>query len=312
MANGSNFDNPPSLPNNSSYLVWGHNNLPAQGNVADLPQTIEARFQRVWKGQETGTVGTVTLEFDMSQVPGPNETNGTNDLNEVRLLVSTDETFAGAMVVEPVYPVNQEGNLLKFVHDFTSATGFYFTLGSMSFSTAPLPIVLFDFTAECTGQFVDLRWTTWSEYNNDFFTVEKSYDGQNFSGVADIDAHGSGSSSIHYQWIDDSGDGGTVYYRLKETDFNGRSTYYDVVAVECGEAAVFRIYPNPTTDGVFIEFDKDSFSNLRIEIFNPIGELISAKRISGSSFIDLPIAKGVYILKILDGRTVHVERIVKH
>ncbi|MDG1475608.1 MAG: BNR-repeat neuraminidase N-terminal domain-containing protein, partial [Vicingaceae bacterium] len=89
-----------------------------------------------------------------------------------------------------------------------------------------LPIELLSYSVACTGNTVQLDWITASELNNDYFTIERSVDAINFEAIATVDGSGNSSSIHNYSWSDDNPINGTVYYRLKQTDFNGAFEYH--------------------------------------------------------------------------------------
>ncbi len=96
-----------------------------------------------------------------------------------------------------------------------------------------LPVELSLFNADCTSGGVSLFWTTASELNNDYFMVEKSYDGSNFSTIAIVDGNGTTNSKSEYNYVDInlSNKISGVYYRLTQVDFNGTDKQSKVLYV---------------------------------------------------------------------------------
>ena len=123
-----------------------------------------------------------------------------------------------------------------------------FTLGSSTFDN-PLPVELLEFSAVIIDRVVEIRWATASEKNNDFFTIERSWDGLSFSHLFDVDGTGNSNQITRYQATDESPIPGLSYYRLKQTDFDGQFDYSPVISVffESEEAIGLEIYPNPAT-----------------------------------------------------------------
>ena len=312
VSKGDNFDSPSAFSNNASYLVWGRNDAIPQGDyLVDVEAPIITRFMRVWKAQQKGNVGVVTLEFNMNTVPGPT-LPGTNDLNEVRLLVDADGAFNnGATLITPSY-VDNGANIVRFEHEFSEETGSYFTIGSVNMAVAPLPVSLSEFTADCNNGNVDLAWTTQSETNNAYFAIEKSGDARKFDEVGRVNGHGTSSSLNQYSWTDDSKSFGLAYYRLKQTDFDGAFEYHDVISIDCHDDYPFLIYPNPTNDGVFIQNFNPEKSKLEIEVYNVLGKIIDKREISESAWLKLPDTQGIYFIKVRDGEKLFVEKIVKN
>jgi hypothetical protein len=125
-----------------------------------------------------------------------------------------------------------------------------FSFGSGGSGNNPLPIELLSFTAEPNGSVVDLDWETASETNNDFFTIERADNAINFEAIANTSGAGNSSIALSYSMVDFNPLMGVSYYRLKQTDYDGKYEYSDVVAVtftgdEKGEPSIM-LSPNPT------------------------------------------------------------------
>ncbi len=73
-----------------------------------------------------------------------------------------------------------------------------FTLGTTSIINNPLPIELLSFNASLQGDVVELTWTTATEINNDFFTIERSQDGNTWEEVGVVSGAGNSTSVRHY------------------------------------------------------------------------------------------------------------------
>ncbi|MFZ5551943.1 MAG: T9SS type A sorting domain-containing protein [Bacteroidota bacterium] len=112
--------------------------------------------------------------------------------------------------------------------------------------TGTLPIELISFNAISNENKVEITWSTASELNNDYFTIERSHNGSSFEEIVRVDGAGTSTMQIDYFETDFSPLPGISYYRLKQTDYNGDYTYSQVVAVKrevhTGE---FGLYPNP-------------------------------------------------------------------
>ena len=105
--------------------------------------------------------------------------------------------------------------------------------------------------------FVQLTWETASEQNNDFFTIEHSPDGVDFYELAQIPGSGTTSTVNTYSYVDEHPYYGLSYYRLKQTDFDGKFEYSNIIAVQVlsegdPDEIDFEMYPNPTSSGNFL------------------------------------------------------------
>ncbi|HLC82228.1 MAG TPA: T9SS type A sorting domain-containing protein, partial [Bacteroidia bacterium] len=177
----------------------------------------------------------------------------------------------------------------------------------LSSSLAPLPVELLLFTASLNNNNVDLFWATASETNNDFFTIEKSADGQIFNSIAIINGAGSSTSTIDYFDIDRNPIVGISYYRLKQTDFDGRSSFSNIVPIEYNPNADpnISLFPNPSDAGAtaYVQLNQMEGEEVLVVLRDITGrELFSKIIITGSNneIVALDpegkIAKGSYLI----------------
>ena len=99
----------------------------------------------------------------------------------------------------------------------------------------PLPIELTKFEAHCSDNSVNIEWTTASEKDNDYFILEKSYDGQNFNNLEVIKGAGNSNIEKHYLFNDKSNYNSDSYYRLVQVDYNGIKTVFNAISANCAE-----------------------------------------------------------------------------
>lgn len=125
------------------------------------------------------------------------------------------------------------------------------TSNCSSSAGSPLPISLISFEAHINNDNVQLNWSTATEINNDFFTIEKSNDGKNWEVVSTVDGAGNSSQLVEYFDTDYNPFDGTSYYRLKQTDFNGRFSYSNVVPVNLTtkDDVYLSLFPSPIFNG---------------------------------------------------------------
>jgi hypothetical protein len=114
---------------------------------------------------------------------------------------------------------------------------------------APLPVELAEFTARAADAAnVQLHWSTAQEKNSAGFRIERSVDGLFFQPVGYLPGHGSSAQAHHYAFTDPQAltASGTLYYRLRQEDFDGQATYSPVRRVLRSEArAALTLFPNP-------------------------------------------------------------------
>src|ERR1700722_6013307 len=114
-----------------------------------------------------------------------------------------------------------------------------------------LPINLVFFNGICDRQNVVLTWSTATETNSSYFTLEKSADEINWQDVGTIEGAGSSSVMHTYSFTDRQQSPQEIsYYRLRQTDFAGNNEYGNIVAIEkcvSGGTENLSIYPNPSS-----------------------------------------------------------------
>jgi hypothetical protein len=113
--------------------------------------------------------------------------------------------------------------------------------------TGPLPIELVNFEVEQINYMINANWETASEYNNDYFTLQGSLDGTNWSDLVYENGAGTTSETQYYQTVYDNRESKFPYYRLKQTDFNGNSSFSNVLTIKMTYSASLTAFPNPVT-----------------------------------------------------------------
>jgi hypothetical protein len=114
----------------------------------------------------------------------------------------------------------------------------------------PLPVELLAFDALAAALAVELSWSTATELNNDFFTLERSADGIQFDVIAAVPGSGTTNGTSQYKYTDQSPLLGMAYYRLSQTDYDGTHEVLGVRAVNfLPSETAFSMYPNPLQDG---------------------------------------------------------------
>jgi len=119
----------------------------------------------------------------------------------------------------------------------------------------PLPVELTSFTAYKEGNHIVLTWKTQSELNNDFFTLERSHNGQIWSFVSELKGAGNSNTTQTYSATDRIDFPNIMYYRLSQTDFDGNKTYFPLRSIEINATAStfqYALFPNPANEQLHI------------------------------------------------------------
>lgn len=125
---------------------------------------------------------------------------------------------------------------------------------SVAITATPLPIKLLYFKANTELNNINISWQTATEINNDYFTLEKSEDGINFYPLSIIKGAGNSNEILNYNYIDFHPND-INYYRLKQTDFDGKYTYSNIIFVskKQNENTNYHIYYSNISDEIIIK-----------------------------------------------------------
>ena len=200
---------------------------------------------------------------------------------------------------------------------WTAGTG---TGGSFNFCVQDLvivPVQLSAYYISCIEGTSVIHWTTTSEINNHFFTVERSNDGLHFETLSTVNASAGVNNSNKYLVKDFHPFSTISWYRLKQTDLDGRETYFKILTSSCGSIQdQIMLAPNPVTDQLQVLFN-GNVKPRQINIISSAGVLVKSvsNPVTQSGKLNVEttgIKAGVYALQVImqDG-TIKTVRFIK-
>lgn len=129
----------------------------------------------------------------------------------------------------------------------------FFLLGSGSGTS--LPIDLLSFTAKADGTSVNIDWIVESQVNNDYFTIERSTNAMDWESVKEISGDGNNNTQMDYHFVDTNPYDGVSYYRLKQTDYDGRFEIFPPksVIIKDDMTIGLNIKPNPAINEIQLD-----------------------------------------------------------
>ncbi len=170
------------------------------------------------------------------------------------------------------------------------------TLGTPS----TLPIELISFDAKQNKKAIQLNWITATEINNSYFTIEKSTNGTEFFELTKVKGAGNSTFSLSYSYVDNSPIAGVSYYRLKQTDYDGRNETFNPIAVKFlknnSDLLDLTVLKNPFNSEINLSINSEERGDVEVKLFNLEGKQVyhSSDKLTENNLI---IADGLSELK---------------
>ncbi len=203
---------------------------------------------------------------------------------------------------------------------FLPATGYVFGTTWVIVNPAQtLPLEFLSFTAERTpNQKVFLEWTTVNEENTAYFEIERSQNGKEFVPLGRVQARNMPKETLFYNFIDRSPFLSESYYRIRQLDKDENVTYSTIQSIDKINKLLYKVFPNPTPDFVYINYQINRDTEIQAQIFDQAGKKVFQSvpklEVAGENLLELdlrPLPVGAYSVRLLlDGRVV-TERVVK-
>ncbi|MCZ2459910.1 MAG: T9SS type A sorting domain-containing protein [Chitinophagales bacterium] len=167
-------------------------------------------------------------------------------------------------------------------------------------SNSPLPVSLLDFNARAEKTKVKLSWQTAIEIDNDHFTVERSVDGNTWGFVKNIPGAKNSTTLQSYECYDENPYAVTTYYRLKQTDIDGKFTYSGVREVKMADAnsnTIF-VFPNPNAGNKLNFRGIADPSKVLLTVHDASGTAVYSSALTSNS-VEIPSLKpGLYLVRL--------------
>ena len=178
---------------------------------------------------------------------------------------------------------------------YTGYTGTFSPFGIAN-ANSTLPVTWLGFNVQKQHEQALLTWSTAMEWNNKDFVAEHSTDGNIWETLAIIKAAGNSVSTRTYQYLHSNPAEGVNYYRIRQRDNDGKSTFSSIQSVSFEMKANLSVYPNPVTSGALnVSIKKPGL----LTIYSNNGQLVFSKKytVPGKQLINLQaLSKGIYRL----------------
>ena len=300
-----------TLPKTVSYVPGSLKIIYSPGSVAGF--LTDAAGDDNGDYTVNGLVKSIQLRLGQGSSAAAGGTLAPLDSFEVQFQVTVNAPAAGESIL-PIINIArfsaQSESLSQFVDDGVAI---------LNPEGGPLPVTLKSFAVLLSGtSLVKLNWITSMEINSKNYQVERSADGRTFTVVGSISGAGNTSSERSYNLSDDVSavTAPVLYYRLKQTDFDGKSSYSKTVSLRLKKTINdFNVSPNPFRDYINVNIEWSKNESTAVTVFNISGrELVSknVQMIKGTNYVPLTelnnLPAGNYILQFNSGSN----RIYKH
>jgi hypothetical protein len=192
----------------------------------------------------------------------------------------------------------------------------YWGTAIISFYVCPavaLATSIEDFTASLNDNSIILQWISTNQQPNTQYEIQVSSDSKNFYSIAKQEGNASAtgtSTKYQYQYNPDPTAVGKLYFRIKETDANGKISYSAILLVDPTSSSnglvTYRTYPNPATNSIFFQFSSGQTGRFLTELISTSGQVTYKKTVTltGTNQIRLDLnpqpVKGLYFLRTTD------------
>ncbi len=255
-----NYYSTPSLTN----ITISANSATTAGSIANDNSNTKIRNSIIY-GNSSGIVNvssTPVISYSLVQGVAADATNHNVDgATNPMFMSTTDYTLqTGSAAINTgndiFYASAQTPDLTSITTDLAGKPRINGTVDMGAYEyEGPLPVTLLSYTAKAETAGARLNWQTATELNNEFFTISSSKDGVNFSNIGRLNSKDNSNSFGNYTFLDLSAKTGQYYYRLQQTDKDGKVTDLGIRTVNMGlNKAEVMVYPNPASAIAYVKF----------------------------------------------------------
>ena len=278
-----------------------------------------------------GESGTVLLTTDAGENWILQSVNTTSELNSVVFTDANNIWIAGSGgLILRTFDLGSNWNSYNgitgvdlisasFINESTGWFGGY-NGTILKYQIDILPVELISFSANLTGNEVQLYWQTATEVNNYGFEIERKIDNAGWEKIGFEKGQGTTTSNMVYSFTDKGFKSGLKFnYRLKQVDFDGEYEYSKEIEVNSVpiEFSLSQNYPNPFNPTTTIRYQLPTASKVVIKIYNILGsevmELVNEQKVAGSyeaEFDASNLSSGTYVYKIIADNFVQAKKMI--
>jgi len=225
---------------------------------------------------------------------------------------NSEDPFGDRWVEEMTVTAGQEFIMVIDNYSVTTSPFDFAWGGSASLDCSVLPVTWLHIDGRYEDGVNVLEWSTASETNNDYFSIQRSENGHEFEEIHRLDGAGNSSQELDYRFLDNNAPAALSYYRLKQVDFDGAYSYSSIIAIQTPTTTSdIRVFPNPMREVIRVNLGKRKRG--LVEIIDELGRVLISQKPEDSSFtIDVrDLDSGIYQLRWRDGVNTTHQTLIK-
>jgi hypothetical protein len=183
-----------------------------------------------------------------------------------------------------------------------------------------LPISFGTLSVKKAGSGANVTWSTLSEFNNDYFVVERSIDGVTYTAAGTVKGAGNSSTLRTYNFTDPTLSAKVVYYRIRQVDLDRKQNISSTVSLRLDGIRIknYTAYPNPFTTSLRIQLESAAQELVQVRLINTTGQVLRTLSVNiqkGDNTIVLPqmesVKTGLYYVELLSSEGIQTQKIYK-
>ncbi|HEX5000896.1 MAG TPA: T9SS type A sorting domain-containing protein [Bacteroidia bacterium] len=290
--------------------TWSSNSTPAEGDIINIP----AGFTVIIRNQVTFAVNSAPITLNI---------NGSLVFVTGKKLSLDCNSVVAVMTGGTVVPGGGGGNsnYIDICGFLVWSAGNGTASGPITWSIGPLPVGWLGMDVVNKPDHSALvKWATASEVNNNFFTIERSRDGIIFESIGQVSGHGTTSQFSQYAFTDHNPITGSSYYRIRQTDYDGRTSLSEITFFTLDPDLLSRIlvYPNPSAGPVYVKNNgSQKVNQWNIRVCNTLGKVVLDKQFdtpltNQQAEIEMQdnLPNGAYMVIIYTSSEIHSTRLI--
>jgi hypothetical protein len=291
---------------------WPHEALPFSIDEGGMFyfEVDNNRLDAKFINRIAGTGGVAVIGDQFTIMKDVNTTNNYNILNgtSVNLTASWPQpgnyTWTATPGTTRTVNVTPPNNATT---NYTVTDAFGCVTDQFSVTTSgTLPVSLLKYEVRLNNNKVDINWSTATEINNKYFTIERSANGRDFSAIGTVNGAGNSSITLQYSFVDNTPLIGTSYYRLVQTDLDDRKEYLRIKQVINNKGKDFEVKGISAGNGLLsLQINSSNQSIYQVRIYDMQGRERRNEMINcGAGFCkkEITLGAGVYVYVVIDSK----------